>query len=72
MDEGFPGGRRDAESWGARPAAQSAHILHAPEPFWRALSAVDPPRSISNRVVKRGSADGTGGMPAGSVGPCAS
>jgi len=72
MDEGFPGGRRDAGVLGSATAAQRAHILHASEPIWRALSAVDPPRSISNRVVKRGSADGTGGMPAGSVGPCAS
>ena len=36
---------------------------------WRARSTVDPPRPISNRVVKRRSAEGTGGLPAGRVGP---
>ena len=47
------------------------HTRHWPLSQWRARSAVDPPRSIPNRVVKRGSAEGTGGMSAGRVGPCA-
>src|SRR6266511_6039189 len=44
--------------------------LHWPLSQWCALRAVEPPRPIPNRVVKRGSAEGTGGMPAGRVGPC--
>ena len=49
----------DRWAWGAGTLSQ-----------WRAVSAVDPPRSIPNRVVKRGSAEGTGGVSAGRVGPC--
>ena len=44
---------------------------HWPLSQWRAPSAVAPPRSIPNRVVKRGSAEGTGGRTAGRLGPCA-
>ena len=44
---------------------------HWPLSQWRARSAVAPPRSIPNRVVKRGSAEGTGGRTAGRLGPCA-
>jgi hypothetical protein len=36
---------------------------------WRARSAVDPRRPIPNRDVKHRSAEGTGGKPAGRVGP---
>jgi hypothetical protein len=43
----------------------------APLNQWRARSAVAPPRPIPNRVVKHRSAEGTGGRPAGRVGPCA-
>ena len=59
--------RRDAE---ARERAKSHEALHWPLSQWCARSAVVPPRPIPNRVVKRGSAEGTGGMPAGRVGPC--
>ena len=38
---------------------------------WRAGCAVDPPRSIPNRVVKRSGAEGTGGLTAGRLDPCA-
>ena len=44
---------------------------HWPLSQWRARSAVVPPRSIPNRVVKRGSAEGTGGWTAGRLDPCA-
>src|SRR5689334_22228792 len=71
MGEGFPGGTRDAER--ERSARTFAHSVPGAQPLnqWRARSAADPPRTISNRVVKRRSAEGTGGMPAGRVGPCA-
>ena len=64
MDEGFP---------------EERPVVNADECVCKAMytlnqrcarSAVDPPRSIPNRVVKRGSADSTGGVSAGSVGPC--
>src|SRR5262245_59549720 len=69
MGEGFPGGTRDAE----REGEPFVHSVPGAQPLnqWRARSAADPPRTISNRVVKRRSAEGTGGMPAGRVGPCA-
>ena len=69
MDEGFPGGRRER---GAMMVAAngSSHTVCTPLNQRCASSAVVPPRSIPNRVVKRGSANGTGGMSAGSVGPC--
>ena len=44
---------------------------HWPLSQWRARSAVAPPRSIPNRVVKRGSVEGTGGWTAGRLDPCA-
>ena len=70
MDEGFPEGRPGVDrSVDCSLAIQ--HTRHWPLSQWRARSAVAPPRSIPNRVVKRGSANGTGGMPAGRVGPCA-
>ena len=66
MDEGFPAGTPDVTA--LHPEKRCADPpLHQ----WRARSAADPPRTIPNRVVKRGSADGTGGTPAGRVGPCA-
>jgi hypothetical protein len=54
-------------------AARRRLLKRVAEPLnqWRARSAVDPPRPIPNRVVKHRSAEGTGGMPAGRVGPCA-
>jgi hypothetical protein len=68
MGEGFA-----AEPGSVRAEARERERLETWMPLrqWRASSAVDPPRSISNRDVKRGSADGTGGSLAGSVGPCA-
>ena len=50
-------------------ALMSSLPRHWPLSQWCALSAVVPPRPIPNRVVKRSSADGTGGLPAGRVGP---
>ena len=72
---------RWSERGGARERARSrlqtrASVAKSHEPFhwplsqWCARSAVVPPRPIPNRVVKHGSAEGTGGMPAGRVGPC--
>ena len=67
MDEGFLAGAHDgAANAPVKDAADPPPLNHR-----RARSAADPPRAIPNRVVKRGSADGTGGTPAGSVGPCA-
>ncbi len=68
MGEGFPG-RTLGRATGARDAQLKR--VAAPLNQWRARSAVDPPRPIPNRVVKHRSAEGTGGMPAGRVGPCA-
>ena len=70
MDEGFPAGR---------PAVDGSidclfpiqDTRHWPLSQWRARSAVAPPRSIPNRVVKRGSVEGTGGWTAGRLDPCA-
>ena len=71
MDEGFPGGRRGVEErLRRRSAGTFDKPRHWPLSQWCASSAVEPPRPIPNRVVKRSCADGTGGMPAGSVGPC--
>ena len=69
MDEGFPAGRGELSK--ADVDVRHANGRHTPLSQWRARSAVEPPRPIPNRVVKRGSAEGTGGMPAGRVGPCA-
>ena len=75
MGEGFRGGmgagRREVES--AREAKDVMTVYRGARPLnqWRARSAAEPPRTISNRVVKRRSAEGTGGMPAGRAGPCA-
>jgi hypothetical protein len=68
MGEGFPG-----RTLGRATRARDAPDKRVAEPLnqWRARSAVDPPRPIPNRVVKHRSAEGTGGMPAGRVGPCA-
>ena len=62
MDEGFPAGTTtvDKDDRQTRPLNQ-----------WRVWSARDPRRSIPNRAVKPGSAEGTGGLTAGRVGPCA-
>src|SRR5262245_17841596 len=70
MDEGFPEGRRAVCE---RRGLESvwADGLYWPLSQWRAMCVVEPPRSIPNRVVKRGSAEGTGGVSAGRVGPCA-
>ena len=38
---------------------------------WRVLCTVEPPRPIPNRVVKHGSVEGTSGLPAGRLDPCA-
>ena len=73
MDEGFPGGRRGVTGCTVlrAPAILASHWpRHWSLNQWCAWSAVVPPRPISNRVVKRSSADGTGGLPAGRVGPC--
>ena len=71
MDEGFPAGRPVVDEIDSI-ANHSIHCTrHWPLSQWCARSAVVPPRPIPNRVVKRGSAEGTGGMPAGRVGPCA-
>ena len=69
MDEGFPAGRPGADAtWSWSPIQDTRHW---PLSQWRARSAVAPPRSIPNRVVKRGSVEGTGGWTAGRVDPCA-
>ena len=68
MDEGFPAGRPGVEPID-RGTQQDTR--HWPLSQWRARSAVDPPRSIPNRVVKRGSVEGTGGWTAGRLDPCA-
>ena len=47
------------------------HTRHWPLSQWRARSAVAPPRSIPNRVVKRSRVEGTGGWTAGRLDPCA-
>ena len=79
MDEGFPdrptepdggdgrgsgnGSRQDEQErviCGRRVAAGGSSLHQG-----RVRSAVDPPRSIPNRDVKRGSAGGTGGLTAG-------
>ena len=70
MDEGFPAGR-PALATPRLIVTTIHHTRHWPLSQWRARSAVDPPRSIPNRVVKRGSAEGTGGWTAGRLGPCA-
>ena len=69
MDEGFPAGRPEVDRWTIANRIQDTR--HWPLSQWRARSAVAPPRSIPNRVVKRGSAEGTGGRTAGRLGPCA-
>ena len=68
MGEGFPG-----RTLGEQRERGMRHLKRVAAPLnqWRARSAVDPPRPIPNRVVKHRSAEGTGGMPAGRVGPCA-
>ena len=72
MGEGFPGGTHEAERAESGVSVRQGRCLDAqPLNQWRARSAVVPPRTISNRVVKHRSAEGTGGMPAGRVGPCA-
>ena len=70
MDEGFPAGRPGVEMLSDR-WCPSKDTRHWPLSQWRARSAVAPPRSIPNRVVKRGSVEGTGGWTAGRLGPCA-
>ena len=69
MDEGFPAGRPGVDA--ARSHSPIQDTRHWPLSQWRARSAVAPPRSIPNRVVKRGSVEGTGGWTAGRLGPCA-
>ena len=69
MDEGFPGGRAEQDRGLGREPFH--HTRHWPLSQWRARSAVAPPRSIPNRVVKRGSVEGTGGRTAGRLDPCA-
>jgi hypothetical protein len=69
MDEGFPAGRPGVETIDRAKPIQDTR--HWPLSQWRARSAVAPPRSIPNRVVKRGSVEGTGGRTAGRLDPCA-
>ena len=80
MDEGFPGlprawvTRGGGGRWGegARTERDLQQLVGegaAPLSQRRALSAVDPPRPISNRVVKHRSAEGTGSSGAGRQGP---
>ena len=69
MDEGFPAGRPGVASFAIVKPIQATR--HWPLSQWRARCAVAPPRSIPNRVVKRGSVEGTGGWTAGRLDPCA-
>ena len=66
MDEGFPD-ETVAVAVGESEKVRAARWT--PLSQWRVLSAAGPPRTISNRVVKRRSAEGTGGMSAGRAGP---
>jgi hypothetical protein len=68
MDEGFPVGTR---ARGDATGREQDNYHHSTLNQWRARSAVDPPRTIPNRVVKHRSAEGTGGLTAGRDGPCA-
>lgn len=77
MDEGFPDRPTEPDDGGAR--AGGSRLGASTRDLWKARdrsggslldqgrvkSAADPPRSIPNRDVKRGSAGGTGGMTAG-------
>ena len=67
MGEGFPVGTRVVEAGGddedeeAAQAGQMKRLIGSTLNQRRARRAVDPPRTIPNRVVKRRSAEGTGG-----------
>ena len=58
MDEGFPAGRPGVER--RDRGAHARHSALAPEPV-ACAERRGPTRSIPNRVVKRGSVEGTGG-----------
>jgi hypothetical protein len=66
---GLPCGKACERKKEANERTGLALTLHWPLSQWRARGAVDPLRPIPNREVKHGSADGTGGRPAGRVGP---
>ena len=71
MSEGEPQGRLQQEqriSWQGRTGAPRGARVRACTSGCVG-SAVVPPRTIPNRVVKHRSADPTGGEPAGNLGP---
>ena len=79
MDEGFPDLPRARRGGGGErvsiieQSVRQASEGHKQEPSLlnqrRVSGAVEPPRPIPNRVVKRCSAVGTGGLTAGRQGP---